>query len=251
MRLANYGNGLRRRDVEARRKRFRHLVESKDVPKLVGRCRKGRSAAHDSQVCPTRARRAIPGPASVRALVVAAVRATRMVDVLVPSHPLEGSNGAHPHVEVRLPLRTHLRVRAAAGTHDLVVRRRARRHRHGRHPSRSLGWPDDRDDMLTPRVRSVDDAVAGRYSVAHDGFEHLDHHFQTERRLVCEQRWFGASWFHSSADTCAHVQRQQCAGHRKADARKRRGCDRHEPIAACSRESLEMLLASPRTAGST
>jgi hypothetical protein len=45
MRLANDGDRLRRRDVEARRK-FGHLVEQEDFTELIGRCRKSGSAAH-------------------------------------------------------------------------------------------------------------------------------------------------------------------------------------------------------------
>jgi hypothetical protein len=149
--------------------------------------------AHDSKMCLASALRAIPGAAAVRSLVVASVRATRVVDVLVPSCALERSNRAEPYVEVGLPLRTHLRVRATAGTCDLVVRRRVRRHRHGRPASRSLGRPDDGDDVLAPRVRPVDDAVARGHAIPNESFEDLDHHFQAKRRLADDGGWIGAS----------------------------------------------------------
>lgn len=107
-----------------------------------------------------RAGRAEPLAAAVRRLIVPAVSAPCLVDVLVPAGALEGAHGAEPDVEVRLSLRAHVGVLSAAGADHSIVGRGVRGHRHGGRASRSPGRPDDRDDVLAFRVLLVGDAVA-------------------------------------------------------------------------------------------
>jgi hypothetical protein len=55
-----------------------------------------------------------PLAAAVIALVISTVGATRLVDVLVPPHALEGTHRAEPDVEVGLSLRANLGIAPAA-----------------------------------------------------------------------------------------------------------------------------------------
>ena len=136
-----------------------------------------------------RARLASCGPDDIKPSLKVALRTSIIA-------ALERSNGAEPDVEIRLSLRTDLRVRATAGTHDPVVGRGLRRHRHSRRRSRSLGRPDDGDDVFATRVRPVDNTIACGHSVPRERFEDLDHHFQADGRFVLDAWLVWGSGFH-------------------------------------------------------
>jgi hypothetical protein len=104
---------------------------------------------------------------------------------------------ARDGASVARPLRSPVVLAALRLAHDLVVGRRARRHRHGGRRSRRLRRPNDGDDVFTARVRPVHDAVARGSSVSQEGFGDCGEDVHAAGGPVFYGRLVGASWFHA------------------------------------------------------